>query len=301
MTSRRHLVPAGTSTRGTTAPNRLRRADRWVLHAWCGPLRLAADPLVVDLGYGAAAVTTVELAGRLRKCVRSDLEVVGVEIDPARVQAAQPFAGPGLTFRRGGFEVPGPVADPARRPFFVRALNVLRQYDEQEVGAAWRTVLDRVAPGGGLVEGTCDEVGRRVAMVSLHADDERGPEGVPIPRTLTLSAHLASLGRPSELAERLPKALIHHNVPGEPVHDLLVTLDRAWAAAAPYAAFGPRQRWVAAVEGVASSGLPVLDGRSRWRLGEITVPWSLVAPTSWRRVTGRVGVSGPDLSSLRGQ
>lgn len=39
-------------------------------------------------------------------------------------------------------------------------------------------------------------------------------------------------------AERLPKVLIHRNVPGE----------------------------------------PVLDGPSRWRLGELTLDWSAVAP-----------------------
>ena len=54
--------------------------------------------------------------------------------------------------------------------------------------------------------------------------------------------------RPSGLAERLPKTLIHRNVPGEPVHDaFLRDFDRAWDRAAPYSALGPRQRWLAAV------------------------------------------------------
>ena len=69
-----------------------------------------------------------------------------------------------------------------------------------------------------------------------------------VPATITFAAHLASLPRPSELAERLPKTLIHRNVPGEPVHELLAAFDRAWAAAAPQSVFGPRQRWIAAVE-----------------------------------------------------
>ena len=74
-------------------------------------------------------------------------------------------------------------------------------------------------PQGVLVEGTCDEIGRRAAWVDLDASG---------PRTLTLAAHLPTLGRPSELAERLPKALIHHNVPGERIQDLLHELDDAW-------------------------------------------------------------------------
>ncbi len=145
----------------------------------------------------------------------------------------------------------------------VRALNVLRQYEPDAAAEAWATLQAGLAPGGLLVEGTCDEVGRRAAWVALTADG---------PRTLTLAAHLPSLGRPSELAERLPKALIHDNVPGRPVHALLSELDDAWDRAAPFAAYGPRQRWVAACEAVEGA-----DAR-RARYGEVTVPWSRVAP-----------------------
>lgn len=93
------------------------------------------------------------------------------------------------------------------------------------------------------------------------------------PRTLTLAAHLPTLERPSDLAERLPKALIHHNVPGEPVHALLTALDDAWDRAAPQAVFGPRARWTAACEALEWEA----DVR-RARLGELTVPWSTVTP-----------------------
>ena len=272
--------PEGTVTRGTTAPNRLRRVDRWILHARCSALRAAADPYVVDLGYGAHPVTTLELHDRLARHVRGDIQVVGLEIDPERVAAAVPLARAGVGFRRGGFELPGPPEAPARRPALVRAMNVLRQYDEAQVRPAWRRMVERLAPGGVLVEGTCDEQGRRVAVVALHADDPRDAAGDPVPRTLTLSAHLASLERPSDLAERLPKALIHRNLPGERVHDVLGRLDRAWSLAAPHGVFGPRARWLAAVQLAVDGGLEVADDRRRWRLGELTVPWSAVAPVA---------------------
>ncbi len=58
------LAPRGRITRGTTGTNRLRRVDRWI--AAQPVLRRATDPLVVDLGYGASATTTLELAERLR-------------------------------------------------------------------------------------------------------------------------------------------------------------------------------------------------------------------------------------------
>ncbi len=160
---------------------------------------------MVDLGYGASPVTTIELADRLVR-VRPDVEVVGLEIDPERVRAAQPLARDGVRFAHGGFEL-GPVG--ARRPVLVRAANVLRQYGEHEVPAAWDEVVRRLAPDGLLVDATCDELGRRAAWVAV------GPEG---PLSLTVSLRLRALDRPGAVAERLPKALIHRNVPGEPVH-----------------------------------------------------------------------------------
>jgi hypothetical protein len=256
--------PQGAVTRGTTNPNRLRRVDNWIA-AWCGDrLRAAADPLVVDLGFGATPVTTVELRMRLAAAVRPDVRVVGLEIDPVRVTAAAPAADPpALTFAPGGFELAG------LRPVVVRAMNVLRQYDESEVAGAWRTMTGAVATGGAVVEGTSDEVGRRAAWLLLDAEG---------PRTLSLAARLTTLERPASLAERLPKALIHRNVPGERVHDFIRALDEGWRNAAAYAPFGPRQRWLRAVTAVRDAGWPVLDRPNRWRLGEVTVAWSAVAP-----------------------
>ena len=231
--------------------------DRWLTGVHGDLLRGAERPLVVDLGYGASPVTTVELFTRLRE-VQPQVQVVGLEIDQERVDVARRAERDGLSFRRGGFELAG------LRPLVVRALNVLRQYEEAPALEAWRTLQGGLAPGGLLVEGTCDEIGRRAAWVALDADG---------PRTLTLAAHLPTLGRPSDLAERLPKALIHHNVPGQPVHALLTALDDAWDRAAPQAVFGPRARWVAACEALEWER----DAR-RARLGELTVPWETVAP-----------------------
>jgi hypothetical protein len=232
--------------------------DRHLVALYGGLLRSAAEPVVVDLGYGGTPITAVELHQRLG-AVRPDVEVVGVEIDQARVDAAAGAAKPGLRFVRGGFEMAGV------RPLVVRCLNVLRQYPLEDAATAWTTMTAALQPEGVLLEGTCDEVGRRASWVTL------GTEG---PRSLTLAAQLASLDRPSTLAERLPKALIHHNVPGQPVHALLRALDDAWDRAAPYATYGPRQRWVAACGALEWEQ----TGPVRHRDGELTVPWSSVAP-----------------------
>ena len=265
----------GRPTRGTTGTNRLRRIDRWI--AQLPEFRRAVDPLVVDLGYGANGVTTLELEARLRR-VRPDVELLGLEIDPDRVaraneQLAETRAGrtvfspdARVSFARGGFEIPVPGG---RRPAVIRAFNVLRQYDEQDVAGAWARMTSRLAPGGVLVEGTCDEIGRICSWVDVTADG---------PQRLTISLRLADLERPGIVAERLPKALIHRNVPGERVHDLLQALDREWDRAAPLGTFGATQRWVAAVTALRTAGVPVLGGKTRWRLGELTVPWESVRP-----------------------
>jgi hypothetical protein len=271
MSSRRPLV--GQITRGTTGTNRLRRVDRWI--ARHPSLRRASDPLVVDLGYGASAVTTLELFARLSRA-RQDVEVIGLEIDPARVgharrQLSAVHAGDSdfspqsrVSFALGGFEVPV-----VRAPVVIRAMNVLRQYDEAEVPGAWERMSSRLSAGGLLVEGTCDELGRVCTWVAI------GPDAAP--RSLTLSLRLSGLEHPAIAAERLPKALIHRNVPGERVHALLSALGQEWERASPMVPFGASQRWEAALIALVAAGWPVQE-RSRWRLGELTVPWSAVAP-----------------------
>nr|WP_040511193.1 hypothetical protein [Gordonia soli] len=256
-------------TRGTTNINRLRRVDRWMVgdrgvvaalsgaHS-SGSHLSGARPLVVDLGYGARPDTTVEMAHRLR-AVAPDVEVVGLEIDPARIVPPRD----GVRFGLGGFELAGLT------PHLVRAFNVLRQYDESEVADAWARMRAALAPGGLIVEGTCDEIGRRCCWVVLDADG---------PRTLTLSWAPEHTARPSDLAERLPKALIHRNVPGERIHGLLTLVDRCWDIAAGHATFGPRDRWRATLSLLADHGIDVSVPRRRSPDNVLTVDWSVVAP-----------------------
>ena len=274
------MRPDGEITRGTTNPGRLRRVDRWITQAQQSVLRTQERPLIVDLGFGASPVTTVELYRAIRAVV-PDAEVTGLEIDAERVAAASRrlavlrAAGdalPGLSFAAGGFELAT-----MRRPVLVRAFNVLRQYQEERAWAAWDRLRAGLAAGGVLVEGTCDEIGRRAVWVTLPALPAASAQPL-----ITFSARLASLDRPSDLAERLPKTLIHRNVPGEPVHQFLRDFDRAWDSAAPYSAFGSRQRWLAAVASL-SADWPVIrrppqGGHRRWRLGEVTLPWAALAP-----------------------
>lgn len=254
------LRAQGQITRGTTNLNRLRRVDRWMAGRIeiVELLRAQADPLAVDLGYGDRPDTAVEMSRRLR-AVAPRTALVGLEIDPARVVDDRD----GVHFARGGFELAG------LRPHLVRAFNVLRQYDESEVGPAWARMQSGLAPGGLIVEGTCDEIGRRCAWILLDADG---------PRSLTLAWDPEHTDRPSDIAPRLPKALIHHNVPGTPIHDLLTAADRCWDAAAQYAPYGRRVRWSHARTTLHAQGVPCELPRRRLRDNVLTVPWDVVSP-----------------------
>ena len=225
-------------------------------------LQSVGDPVAVDLGYGRLPVTTLEFASRLRR-VAPGVRVVGLEIEPERVETAVAAAGNGVEFALGGFELAG------LRPVLVRAFNVLRQYPEEDVAAAWRTMQSALAPSGLIIDGTCDELGRRCCWVLL---DRNGP------LSLTLACDPRHIETPSDLAERLPKVLIHHNVPGQPVHALLIAADRAWATAAGQSVFGPRARWRAMLAVLAADGLPIVPQRRTGRDGVLTVPWSVVSP-----------------------
>ena len=173
----------GHVTRGTTATNRLRRFDRWIAHLAARAIRTADHPLAVDLGFGAHPATTLEWHRSLTR-INPGVDVIGVEIDRARVAAARDT----ITAIHGGFEIPT-----TRRPLLIRAANVLRQYPGTEVEQAWRLMASRLAPDGWLVEGTCDEPGRLAALISI---DSTGPQW------LTISCRLAGLDEPSRVAAR---------------------------------------------------------------------------------------------------
>ena len=238
----------------------MRRSDRWLGHSprVRSALLAAENPLVIDLGYGALPVTTIELAGRLQP-LRPDVRVIGLEIDPDRVVPARE----GVEFSLGGFELAG------MRPVLVRAYNVLRQYPVEAVPQAWSTMQGQLAPGGLIVDGTCDELGRRCCWVLLDGDG---------PLSLTLACDPFAIKRPSDLAERLPKVLIHHNIEGQPIHALLAAADHAWAAVAGHGVFGPRARWRAMLGRLRDEGYDVEPQRRRVRDAVLTVPWEAVAP-----------------------
>ena len=137
-----------------------------------------------------------------------------------------PHATASVTFARGGFEIPTRRAARAG-PGDERAAAVRGGGGAGRVGARHR------AP----------RAGRPARRRHLRRARPRSRPGWTSPRTapcgFTISLRLAGLETPGVVAERLPKALIHRNVPGERVHDLLGALDAAWQRAAPLSVYGP--------------------------------------------------------------
>jgi hypothetical protein len=261
--------PVGAITRGTTNPNRLRRVDRYISNL---PQIKAADTLVVDLGFGATPTTTIEMLQRLA-LTNPQVNVVGIEIDRERVERGLPFQTKNLLFGLGGFEVPLPQPFANRQVSVIRAMNVLRQYDESEVQAAWSLMQSRLEPDGVIVEGTSDELGRVASWVTL--DKQK-------PVAFTIALKLNEVDKPSKVAERLPKVLIHHNVEGEPIHKLLKELDDAWLKNSGLSTFSPAQRWIATCKQLKGAGWPIRDTQKRWSLGELSLDYEAVAPLNLR-------------------
>lgn len=256
--SSRPARPLGQPTRGKTARNRLRKVDAFLLMydpALIRRLDGAFDrALYVDLGYGAEAVTTLESAARLR-ILHPTLPVLGVEIDPARVAAAQPYAD-GLTqFRLGGFNLPLQSGESAR---IIRAFNVLRQYEEAEVTSAWQTLATSLLPGGLLLEGTSDPSGRIWAANVL-----RQQSGGLHMEAIVFGTNFRAGFEPGLFQPVLPKNFIHRMHPGEPIYEFFTAWKAAARATQAVKTLGLRQWFAASALELARRGQP-LETRKKY-------------------------------------
>jgi hypothetical protein len=210
--------PLGQPTRGKTAPNRLRKTDTFLAVAYPELVRHMAGAYV-DLGYGFYPVTSVETLHRLRR-LNPALPVLGVEIDPQRVADAQAFSEPGLSFRQGGFNLP---LRPGEQVSVIRAFNVLRQYDEAAVAEALAALAACLLPGGLILEGTSDPLGRLLCF-NLFEKSAAGLERLG----LVLAPALRQDFQPRQFQTVLPKNFIHHAQPGGPIDGFFADWHSAW-------------------------------------------------------------------------
>jgi len=245
--------PLGQITRGKTARNRLRRVDNFLCLYDPSLLRqvdrAAEISYYVDLGYGDEPFTTLESAERLRR-LNPALKVLGVEIDPERVERALPFADNLTSFRLGGFNLPIKAGESAR---LVRAFNVLRQYEENEVQDSLLTLAEMLIPGGLIIEGTSDPFGRIwvANLLRKRSDGELWVEG------LLFSTNFRWGFEPAIFQPRLPKNFIHRMLPGETIEAFMTAWKQAALAAISVRTLGLRQWFIASAVALAASGWPV--------------------------------------------
>ena len=258
--------PQGEPTRGKTARNRLRRVDNFLA---------AYDPALfrrqgaqwdgayfVDLGYGAEPITTLESAQRLRR-LNPQLPVLGVEIDPVRVEVAQPHADARTHFRLGGFNLPlQPTASgQSESARAIRAFNVLRQYEESAVPAAYRQMCRSLMPGGLLLEGTSDPHGRLwVANLARQCDDV--DNGYRL-EALVFSLNFRAGFDPAAFQAVLPKSLIHRMMPDEPIYHFFQAWKQAALESAATQIWGARHWFTASARKLREMGYAV-NTQKKW-------------------------------------
>jgi hypothetical protein len=218
-------------------PGLLKRTDGDFAHA-----------LFVDLGYGAEATTTLESAARFRK-FNPKLPVLGVEIDPERVTAAQPFAETLISFRLGGFNLPLLPGETVR---LIRAFNVLRQYEETDFAPAYERLGQYMLPGGLMIEGTSDPFGR-IWAANVVRKMETGWNF----EALVFSTNFRLGFDPAQFQSVLPKNYIHHMMPGQAIYIFINSWKQATAETSHAKVWGERQWFIAAAEGLTAKGYNV--------------------------------------------
>lgn len=255
--------PLGSSTRGKTAPGRLRQVDAFCALYAADLLRRPHPPdrrpCFVDLGFGEAPWTTLASAEVFRR-LAPGLRVLGLEIDRARVAAAAPFADADTRFRLGGFDLGLGLDDLGRREEarLLRAFNVLRQYQPEAVVPALVAMGRGLEEEGLLIEGSSDPQGQ---LWSAHLWRRRGA-GLHH-EALVFGLRGAARARAMELPSILPKDLIHRMGTDSPVTRFFAAWRLTWQESAGEAVWGPGRRLAASVSALQRLGLAV-DARARW-------------------------------------
>ena len=250
--------PEGQPTRGKTASNRLRRVDNFILLYEPSLLTrrdgLFQNSLFVDLGYGFDARTTLESAERFRR-VNPNLQILGVEIDKERVDAALPFADEITHFRLGGFNLPLQSYERVR---LIRAFNVLRQYEEKDFAPAYERLAEHVLPGGLMIEGTSNPFGSIwTANLARKIGNHWRFEALIFSSNFRMGFDI------TDFQAVLPKNYIHHVVKGELIYDFFEAWKHSAAETAFTKVFGLKQWFMASVENLAAKGYKI-DLHRKW-------------------------------------
>ncbi|MBI9051314.1 MAG: hypothetical protein JEZ00_17960 [Anaerolineaceae bacterium] len=266
----------GQVTRGKTARNRLRRVDIF-LSMYATELIRKQNPQnqpswLVDLGYGAEPYTVLESATHLRK-INPNLPILGVEIEPERVASGLPYQDEHTQFRLGGFNVPLQSNESIR---LIRAFNVLRQYDEHQVLAAWQSMAMHMETNGLIIEGTSDPFGKRWVANLLRVRRQANGERVLIQEGLLFSTNFHDGFTPDMFQPVLPKNLIHHMLPQNEIYQFFEKWKIATEQQSALQSYGLRQWFAASALAQSRMGYPILTRKKMLRQGFLF--WQMQRP-----------------------
>ncbi|WNG34747.1 methylase [Archangium violaceum] len=213
-------------TRGRTSHGRLQALDAYLLYQEREMLTRSegawARAAFVDLGFGEHPWTTLESAQAFRE-LNPGLPVVGVELEPQRVESAQEHADALTDFRQGGFDLPLRPGETVR---LIRAMNLLRGYRPEEVSGIHQKLGGALLEGGLLVEGSTDTSGAVLVAHLLR----RVPEGLSR-EALLFHTDFSRGFAPVLFRDWLPRDFRRRVKPGEPIHAFFAQWMEAWEQA----------------------------------------------------------------------
>ncbi|MBN2736862.1 MAG: hypothetical protein JXR70_07780 [Spirochaetales bacterium] len=200
----------GAITRGKTAPNRLRSADLYLALAHRLLVSAKGRSFFCDLGFGEDVFTLAQSAAILRR-INPGLPVLGVEIDPDRVERACAAGLMDIEARLGGFELPLKAGESVR---IVRAFNVLRQYKAFYYREALELMAPALVTGGIIFEGSSSPWGD-IWCANVF---KKNSQGLLDYDSLVFRFAFKEAFSPSLFPPLLPRNLIEKMVSGEAVY-----------------------------------------------------------------------------------
>jgi hypothetical protein len=163
----------------------------------------------------------------------------------------------------------------------IRAINVLRQYEEADFAPAYERLAQYVLPGGLMIEGTSNPFGsiwaanlvRKMDDVALSREtakslDEKKSKTLQSPdssfratdwkqEALVFSTNFNLGFDVEDFQTILPKNFIHHMIPGEAIYDFFEAWKRSAAETVAAKVYGPLQWFVASAQSLAGRGYKV--------------------------------------------
>lgn len=218
-------------TRGKTKPGRLDALDRVLLRL--DPPVPDIEPLGWDLGFGAHPHTTLAWAEHLAQA-GWNAQLLGLEAHEGRARFAARHSTTRCRFAHLDDSRPAPWD---RKPRWIRAMNLLRQYPAEQASAWHQRWIAQLATDGHLIEGTCSSDG---AVLVAHW--MRKTETGFLRKALIFYTNFQQGFAPLLFGDRLPKDLrAHARQPGA-IGDFL----RRWTAAwQPQRGLGPQASFLA--------------------------------------------------------